>query len=199
MKKQAIDTIDLKKQELQGTINDALRLLNTKLQEATKELTDKATQEMEKIVVDLSDTIEQKMNEAKSLISQQNQTPASTTAPTQPAQADDIDWKRMLGKTWHQMTEWFGPSEEEMLKRLQKEKSSVSGIRGSTNISLRAKKQKKLSPRDTEDNSELPEFWRRNKDLGESPYLYMDELTKITDEVTQDVIKRRKKRESKKR
>lgn len=152
MKKQAIDTIDLKKQELQGTINDALRMLNTKLQEAVKELTNKATQEMEKIVTDLKDTVELKMNEAKSLINQQ---PRGTTAPAQPAQVDD-------------------------------------------NLGKNAKK-KKLSPRDTEDNSDLPEFWRKNKDLGESPYLYMEELSKITDEVTQDVIKRRKKRESKKR
>jgi len=48
------------------------------------------------------------------------------------------------------------------------------------------------TPRDTEHNSKLPPFWRRNLDYGESPYMNLDKIKKITDEVPHG--KKRKKK-----
>ena len=36
-------------------------------------------------------------------------------------------------------------------------------------------------PRDTKDTKELPAFWRQNYDYGESPYMNIEKLDKITD------------------
>lgn len=44
-----------------------------------------------------------------------------------------------------------------------------------------AKKQKHPTPRDSEHNKDLPDFWRRNLDYGESPYMHIDCIEKITD------------------
>lgn len=43
------------------------------------------------------------------------------------------------------------------------------------------KKEKHLTPRDSEHNKDLPDFWRRNLDYGESPYMHLDSIKKITD------------------
>jgi hypothetical protein len=43
------------------------------------------------------------------------------------------------------------------------------------------KKQEHPTPRDSEHNKDLPDFWRRNYDYGESPYMHLDEIEKITD------------------
>lgn len=40
---------------------------------------------------------------------------------------------------------------------------------------------KHLGPRGKKQNRKLPDFWRRNFDYGESPYMHMDELKTITD------------------
>lgn len=55
-------------------------------------------------------------------------------------------------------------------------------------------KDKYLGPRGKRQNPKLPDFWRRNLDYGESPYLYMDKLKTITDKPT---ISKRKKRKKK--
>lgn len=48
------------------------------------------------------------------------------------------------------------------------------------------------TPRDSEHNEKLPDFWRKNLDYGESPYMHMDKIEKITDEVPHGKRKKRK-------
>lgn len=42
-------------------------------------------------------------------------------------------------------------------------------------------KQKHLYTRDSEHNKDLPDFWRSNYDYGESPYMNIEKIEKITD------------------
>jgi len=42
-------------------------------------------------------------------------------------------------------------------------------------------KDSHLGPRGKEQNNKLPDFWRRNFDYGESPYMHMDEINTITE------------------
>lgn len=42
-------------------------------------------------------------------------------------------------------------------------------------------KDKHLGPRGKRENKRLPDFWRRNFDYGESPYMHMDKIKTITD------------------
>lgn len=42
-------------------------------------------------------------------------------------------------------------------------------------------KDKHLGPRGKKQNKNLPDFWRRNFDYGESPYMHMDKIKTITD------------------
>lgn len=55
------------------------------------------------------------------------------------------------------------------------------------------KKVRHLSPRDTRDNKKLPAFWRKNYDYGESPYMHMDKIEKITDKPQKSKKKKRRK------
>lgn len=48
-------------------------------------------------------------------------------------------------------------------------------------VSVNKKDKRHLSPRDSEHNKELPDFWRKNYDYGESPYMNLEEIEKITD------------------
>jgi len=48
-----------------------------------------------------------------------------------------------------------------------------------------------LGPRGKKQNPELPDFWRRNFDYGESPYMHMDEIKVITD---RPISKRKRKK-----
>jgi hypothetical protein len=48
-------------------------------------------------------------------------------------------------------------------------------------IMAKKKKQEHPTPRDSEHNKDLPDFWRRNLDYGESPYMHLDSIEKITD------------------
>jgi hypothetical protein len=50
------------------------------------------------------------------------------------------------------------------------------------------------TPRDIEHNKKLPPMWRRNLDYGESPYMHIDKLDKITDEVPHGKKRKRKKK-----
>ena len=45
----------------------------------------------------------------------------------------------------------------------------------------RKTKKKHPTPRDSEHNKDLPDFWRRNFDYGESPYMNLELIKKITD------------------
>lgn len=45
----------------------------------------------------------------------------------------------------------------------------------------RKEKQKHPTPRDKEHNKDLPDFWRHNFDYGESPYMNIGFIEKITD------------------
>ena len=48
-----------------------------------------------------------------------------------------------------------------------------------------------LGPRGKKQNPKLPDFWRRNFDYGESPYMHMDEIKTITD---RPISKRKRKK-----
>jgi hypothetical protein len=52
-------------------------------------------------------------------------------------------------------------------------------------------KDKHLGPRGKKQNPKLPDFWRRNFDYGESPYMHMDEIKTITD---RPISKRKRKK-----
>jgi len=92
------------------------------------------------------------------------------------------DWKYWVGKGWAELTNLLGPEPGEYEVDTS---NSVAGVRGSAKPELTAGKKKKkerhLSPRDSEHNENLPDFWRRNYDYGESPYMNLDKIEKITD------------------
>jgi hypothetical protein len=52
-------------------------------------------------------------------------------------------------------------------------------------------RDKHLGPRGKKQNPKLPDFWRRNFDYGESPYMHMDEIKTITD---RPISKRKRKK-----
>jgi len=54
-----------------------------------------------------------------------------------------------------------------------------------------AAKDGHLGPRGIKQNKKLPDFWRRNLDYGDSPYMHMDELKTITD---RKISKRKRKK-----
>lgn len=86
-----------------------------------------------------------------------------------------IDWKTMLGKGWAKVVDLLGRERADEIYT----PNAVAGVRGSDK--RKAKKPKHLSPRDKEHNKDLPDFWRENYDYGESPYMHIDEIEKITD------------------
>lgn len=96
---------------------------------------------------------------------------------------DAMDWKLMLGRTWKEIQDLFGGENRYDDYDVP---NAVSGVRGELKSDLTAGKKKKkkerhLSPRDKEHNKDLPDFWRRNYDYGESPYMNLEKLEKITD------------------
>lgn len=107
-----------------------------------------------------------------------------TFKPSGPAIKNDdgaVDWKLMLGKTWKEIQDLFGDTNRYDDFDVP---NAVSGVRGESRYELTAGKKKKeehLSPRDSEHNEELPDFWRNNYDYGESPYMNLEKLEKITD------------------
>lgn len=146
MKKYAQNTVDVKSQELQKVISDALGQLNIKMTQATQQLTEQVARSMQDMVTNLQREVQQKLQELK------GQTVTLTSEQLRGAAAS-VD---------------------------------LPGV-------VREGKKHPL-PRDNKDNADLPDFWRENLDLGESPYLYIDKLTKITDKVTKDMTKKRKKK-----
>ena len=178
MKKQALETIDLKKEELQNAIMFALNQIEDRLEVSIKQLSDNASKEIRSVVDQLSDQVDKTILEIKSI---PPTTVPGTTQPSQPAQADDMSWKDVAGKALEMLTpekDWEDWDE-----------NAVSGVRGSVS---HTKVAEPISSRDNDDNPELPDFWRQNVDLAESPYLYMDELGTITDEVTDEIVKKKK-------
>lgn len=154
MKKRAQQsTVDVKAQELQGVINDALGQLNAQMEQATRQLNEQVTRSMQQIVTNLQTQIQEKLQEIK------GQT--ITLTPDQMRGRATLDLPGVVRKG-------------------------------------KKKAPKHPTPRGKEHTEDLPEFWRKNLDLGESPYLHIDKLETITDDVEKAVSKKRKGKGKKK-
>jgi len=168
-------------QQVKTRINDAVNGLNTTMQQV---------QEGVKQMQDLMKDVEQLDIQVKSL--QQAKVQQQTV---QPMQANDgfqtrkpAWWQGM----WAKLQDAFGPeyTEEEAY-------NAVAGVRGSVKTddlfisTAKKKKNKHLTHRDSGYNKDLPDFWRKNYDYGESPYTNLAKIDKITDEVPNG--KRKKK------
>lgn len=108
--------------------------------------------------------------------SQQNQN--NTQQQGQP------QWRRKNQPAWWQKL--WGQIEQTLAPEWKPDDTpnQVAGVRGSFKSELTAGKKKKTehsAPRGKKENKDLPEFWRRNMDYGESPYMNLDKIEKITD------------------
>lgn len=74
---------------------------------------------------------------------------------------------------------------EQMRQQMQQAtQQNDDGVEQQSMAAKRKKdKERHPGPRDSEETKGLPDFWRKNKDYGESPYMHIDKLEKITDEV----------------
>jgi hypothetical protein len=158
------NTIDFKRDEINRAVNDALTNLNTKMQAATRQLNEQITKELNTIVTNLSKEVETKVNEIKSLI---------PVAPAQQGTTADLDLPGVVKES--------GKKKKQKKKQKRKSKHSID------------EPMDHPLPRDTEDTDGLPPFWRRNFDYGESPYMNIGFIEKITDKPP--IKKKRKKSE----
>ena len=137
---------------------------------------------------DMMRAVEQLETQVGQLEQMRMQTQQATQQQTQQGvqQAEDgaIDWRTLLGKGWAKIVDLVGPDAPYEVET----ENAVAGVRGSDK--KKPKRPKHLSPRDKEHNKDLPDFWRKNLDYGESPYMHIDKLEKITDDVS---LPRRKK------
>lgn len=181
MKTAQTQNISQSVEQVKTQINDSVNSLNTTMQQI---------QEGVKKMQDLMQNVEQLEVQVQSL--QQAQQQQQTAQPMQADdQANDAAWWQ---KMWAKMQDAVGGGTED-----DDEYNSVAGVRGSTKTNDlfvatakgKKKKQKHLTPRDSEHNKDLPDFWRKNYDYGESPYMNLDKIDKITDEVPHG--KRKKK------
>jgi len=230
-------TVDLKREEIKRVINDSLTALNTKMQAATRQLTDQITKELNNIVTSLSQEVEIKLNEIK------GQTVTVSPQQIQQMKADDkeIDDKLKGGEADNvpedkvnktqldkgqkvEMEHTDNPEiareiardhlAEELKDGKEKEdqtyytdlakmhKDSVYDLPGVVREGKKKKHKSKHSlepmpkhptPRDTEHSKDLPPFWRRNFDYGESPYMNIGFIEKITDKPPCKKKKKKKK------
>ncbi|MDX1471912.1 MAG: hypothetical protein R3213_10480 [Flavobacteriaceae bacterium] len=208
MKKQAetpvavMRTLEVKKDEIQKLLSNSLMQIKNLMGQNNLSL-DQKNQQMDQLMTNLSKEIDTKVQEVQGPI---RSIPA---APAQPGQtADDMpkgkritkdqlialvedlkadeddarDAPAWWQKLWAEIEDTFGGEYREV-----SEPNAVAGVRGSLRLAKKKpkkkKKEKHLSSRDSEHNNELPDFWRKNLDYGESPYMHLDEIEKITDKV----------------
>lgn len=190
-------------EQIKTRITDTVNNLNTTMQQV---------QDGVRQMQDLMRDVEQLDVQVRSLQqAQAKQQEAMQQAQQVTQQADDednaIDWKLMLGKAWKGIEDLLGPDKDKPYE--EDVDNSVAGVRGSREEDLftrTAKGKKKKSkhslepmpdhptPRDGEHNKDLPDFWRKNYDYGESPYMHIDEIEKITDKPPLAKKKRVKKK-----
>jgi hypothetical protein len=161
-KKIAQNTVDVKKEEINRAVSDALTNLNTKMQAATSQLTEQVTRELETMVTSLTKEIETKVNELK------GQTVTVSPQQMQQMQTAELDLP--------------GVVKESKKKKKKKSKHSID------------EPMDHPTPRQTEETEGLPPFWRRNFDYGESPYMNIGFIEKITDKPP--IKKKKKKKKS---
>jgi hypothetical protein len=90
------------------------------------------------------------------------------------------------------------PQKMQQMKADDMESEAMYDLPGVVKESKKKKKKKKErhpTPRDTDHNENLPPFWRRNFDYGESPYMNIGFIEKITDKPP---YKKKKKKKGKK-
>lgn len=193
--------IEFKQREINKSVSDALTDLNKKMQMATKQLSDQVEKELANIVNNLKGEVNQKVNEIKSLM------PDTTTTVTQTAKdkisggkgdeldEDDVDKEELKKgiKVELEHTDDEDLAEEiaidhlaedpeyyTNLAKVHKESFDLPGV-VKEGKKKKKKKQEHPTPRGKEHTKDLPEFWRQNFDYGESPYMNLGFIDKITD------------------
>jgi len=160
--------VDVKRDELKKLVSDSLTQLNTTMQQTpAANITEQLNTQLTNIVQNLSREIDTKLNEIKSL-----QVAPAATQPggmTQ-SQADD-------GATRSAYYQGGGGVNKPTPKKRK----------------YKGKTPPHPTPRDKEHNKDLPDFWRRNYDYGESPYMNLEKLEKITDKPPYKKKRRKKK------
>jgi hypothetical protein len=173
-------------QQIKTQITNSITGLTTTMQQAQKGM-----QDMQALMENVKQLDVQVRSLQQAQKVQQDATQKAQQA-TQPADDDAMDtawWKKMVGKMWGKVEDTIGGDYKDNYTG-----NAVSGVRGQVEqdlFTILAKKKRKKkdkpserpTPRDSEHTKELPDFWRKNLDYGESPYMHMDEIEKITDEV----------------
>jgi len=165
MKKQSADIATVQK-DLQLVITNSLNNLDDKMEVATKKLTDQVTRELNLITNNLYMKVEQSMAEL-----------GRSTMPLNQEQQKTMK------------ADYDIPG---VVKESAKNKKNTKGPHGSGRKNKGDKCSKKPGPRGKSDTKELPDFWRKNFDYGESPYMNIGFIENITDKPK----KKKKKKKS---
>lgn len=197
-KRAATQTVLQNVEQVKTRITSAINGLNATMQQVQN-----GVKQMQDLMKDVQ-TLDTQVRSLQQY--QAKQQAALQQSQQQSAMADDaaFDKPAWWQKLWGQLQGKLGPQWKE-----EDAYNAVAGVRGSNesdDLFTRTAKGKKPkskhslepmpkhpTPRDTEHNKNLPPFWRRNFDYGESPYMHMDELDEITDEVPHGKRKKRKK------
>lgn len=223
MKKVAQNTFDVKRDELKGVIDNTLKDLNNKMQQAVQQLNQQVNTELTKIVDNLSKEVETQLDELRNMTAQmqaqQAQQAAEQTAQ-QPADDDkvpggkgdnldkeDVDKDELKKgiKVELEHTDDKKLAEEIALDHLAEDPRYYTNLEkvhkeafDLPGVVKESKKKGKHSLYPTPEHpaprgeGKLPPFWKRNLDYpGESPWVNMDLLKKITDQLPKK--KKRKK------
>jgi len=226
---QTTSTVEFKKREINDALKGALNDLNKKMQDATRQLGEQTTKELNSIVNNLTTEVNTKVNELKSLV------PAQTTTQTVTQPLKD----QLPGGKGHKLklknvdknelkmgieVELEHTNSRELAKEIALDhlaedpkyytnlkkvhKESIYDLPGVVKDGGKKKKKQKRktkqkgkhslepmpehpTPRGPEHTKGLPPFWRRNFDYGESPYMNIGFIEKITDKPP---IKKKKKK-----
>lgn len=181
-------TVEVKKMELQKLINDSLTALNKQLQQAQQQLTQQMTTQLNQIVQNLNKEVETKLRAIRG--------PTITLPPgTAPGAAAD-DREIIPGGIGEDLSpKDVDPKQLEMGIKVELEHTGDKDVAKEIALDHLAEDPKyytklkevhqdakdRLGPRGKKQNLRLPDFWRRNFDYGESPYMHLDKIKTITD------------------
>jgi len=193
--------VDLKLKAIQDAVGAHISKMNNLLKQPQPNI-QAILSELNANVVAMNKVIVDKTREMKSMIIAPP--PVTTTTPAPPAAADeqiipgglgadlkpdDVDQKQLeMGiKVELEHTGNKDMAQEIALDHLAEDPKYYTNLK---KVHQDAR-DNHLGPRGKKQNPKLPDFWRRNFDYGESPYMHMDEIKTITD---RPISKRKRKK-----
>jgi len=193
--------VDLKLKAIQDAVGNHISKMNNLLKQPQPNI-QAILSELNANVVAMNKVIVDKTREMKSMIIAPP--PVTTTTPAPPAAADDqiipgglgadlkpddVNQKQLeMGiKVELEHTGNKDMAQEIALDHLSEDPKYYTNLK---KVHQDAR-DRHLGPRGKTQNPELPDFWRRNFDYGESPYMHMDKIKTITD---RPISKRKRKK-----